>query len=89
MVSPDLVQITTGECLFLDQEDRVKKAAITKEKAKLKKDLNRAIYYQDIHAAKVKSLRGDGLDNESLRLARNVKEIQSKIETFNQENMKK
>jgi hypothetical protein len=86
---PDLVKITTGECQYLDQEDRVKKAGVTKQKAKLASDLKYAIYYREQHAAKVKLMRGDGKDDQSLRLSNNVKEIQMKIETFNKENMKK
>lgn len=77
---PDLVLISSGECKFLDQEDRVKKAIITKAKATLARELTRAIYYRDVHAAKVKSLRGDGKDQESLRLERNIQSIKQQIE---------
>jgi len=77
---PDLVQITTGKCLYLDQEERTKKVIRKREIENAEREIDSCKYYLDTHLAKVKALRGDGKDNETLRLRRNLKSAQEKLE---------
>lgn len=66
--SPDLVLITTGKCLIINEDDRVEKAKKKKKIENLEREVRAAQYHVDAHAAKVRMLRGDGKDSESIRL---------------------
>lgn len=78
--TPDLVLITTGKCFIINEDEKIaekkRKAAIQKAK----NSLRRAIYHKEAHAAKVKLLRGDGKDSESIRLAKAVESLENEVQ---------
>lgn len=65
---PDLVRIVVGRCEFLDQEERVKKFSIDKEKRESKKEVDYLEYQLEKHLLKIKHYRGDGQDKETTEL---------------------
>lgn len=77
--APDLVFITTGKCLIVNEDVRVEKAMKKNQLEKLERELRRYVYILDTHLAKVKLMRGDGMDNESVRLRKLVEELQEKV----------
>ena len=82
---PDLVLITTGKCFIVNEEERVKKQKKKSALKELERQLRYAIYKLDIHNAKVKALRGDGKDAQSIDLDNKVKELKFEIEKLKNE----
>jgi hypothetical protein len=78
--TPELVLITTGKCFIINEDEKIaekkRKAAVQKAE----KSLRNAIYYQEAHAAKVKLLRGDGKDPETLRLKKAVESLEKEVQ---------
>lgn len=82
---PDLVLITTGKCFIVNEESRVKKQTNKSKIASLSRSLRSANYRLEAHNAKVKFMRGDGNDNESIRLRKQVKELEASLEKLRSE----
>lgn len=81
---PDLVRITTGKCEYLDQEERVSKAKIKKDLENAKREIRRWEFLLETHAAKVKYMRGDGMDNESVRIRGELAKAKAHLEKLTQ-----
>lgn len=86
---PDLVRITMGKCEYLDQEARVSDYKIKKDLKKAQSEVREWEYLRDAHAAKVKYMRGDGMDKESIRIraglansTEKLKKAQHEIEKY-------
>jgi hypothetical protein len=82
---PDLVRITTGKCEYLDQEARVSDYKIKKDLKKAQSEVRQWEYLKDTHAAKVKYMRGDGMDKESIRIRGGLARAQENLSKAQQE----
>lgn len=77
---PDLVQITVGKCIYLDQEDRVKKVQHKKAIENTEYEIRKFEMLQTAHMQKVKAYRGDGKDKESIRIESNLRSLRDKLQ---------
>jgi hypothetical protein len=77
---PYLVKITSGTCAYIDQEKRVSDSIKKKLIEEAKRKVRSLIRDSEIHQAKVKYMRGDGKDPQSIKLANELKNAKQKLE---------